>query len=219
MYKISELVGKNMFDVNSAQEFGQISDYIYDKASGAGALTTDTGKYSAKIFSVQDAVSVTDASKLDSGETLVGKVAYDTTGKYLGKILDVEFNATLKPSKLSLIDGTEYGRGKIYAVKDITLIRAKTPARPKTTATTTTATPTKIVEPLRKKTVSARWLQNRKYGDFSFLIGKYTDKTITNFQGEVMVKQGERVTQDILRQAKISGKLIELCLHTKQHNW
>ena len=218
MYKISELVGKNMFDVNSARDFGQISDYVYDKTTGVGIFATDTGTYSAKIFSVQDAVSVIDPTEYEGGETLVGKVAYDTTGKYLGKIYDVEFASTLKPSKISLIDGTEYGRGKIYAVKDIALIRAKTPTQSKKVATTTTTTtqPDKAVkQPSAKKTVSAQWLQNRKYGDFSFLIGKYTDKTITNFQGEIMVKHGERVTQEILRQAKISGKLIELCLHTK----
>ncbi|MCM1289484.1 MAG: hypothetical protein NC132_02385 [Corallococcus sp.] len=53
----------------------------------------------------------------------------------------------------------------------------------------------------------------RKYGDFSFLIGKSVDKTVVNFQGEVMIKQHETITRDVLRQAKISGKLLELYLH------
>lgn len=53
----------------------------------------------------------------------------------------------------------------------------------------------------------------RKYGDFSFLIGKSVDKTVVNFQGEVMIRQHETITRDILRQAKISGKLLELYLH------
>ena len=210
MYKISELVGKTLLDVQTAKDFGQICDFVYDKATGVGALATDTGKYGAeKVFSVKDAVSVVAATKVDGGETLVGKVAYDTTGKYLGKIYNVEFGNTLKPVKITLIDGTEYGRGKIYAVKDVALIRAKTPVSKKRPITAALQQTPKIQK------VSARWLQNRKYGDFSFLIGKVTDKAITNFQGEVMVKQGEKVTQDVLRQAKISGKLIELCLHTK----
>ena len=218
MYKISELVGKNLLDVNSAEDFGQISDYVYDKATGVGAFDTDTGRYGAeKIFSVVDAVSVISATKTDAGEKLVGKVAYDTTGKYLGKIYEVEFGNTLKPTKITLIDGTEYGRGKIYAVKDVALIRAKTPItkKPATPATTATKQGNVTKPKLKQKAVYSRWMQNRKYGDFSFLIGKVTDKTITNFQGEVMVKNGEKVTQDVLRQAKISGKLIELCLHTK----
>ena len=213
MYKISELVGKTLLDVNSAQDFGQIRDFAYDKATGVGALVTDTGKYDAeRVFSVKDAVSVIDAKEIDVGEPLVGKIAYDTTGKYLGKIYEVEFGNTLKPRKITLIDGTELNKGKIYAVKDVALIRAKTPTTRKRNATTTqtgrAALPT-------RRNANARWMQNRKYGDFSFLLGKVTDKNITNFQGEVMVKNGEKVTQDVLRQAKISGKLIELCLHTK----
>ena len=217
MYKISELVGKNLLDVNSAQDCGQVTDYIYDKTAGVGALVTNMGRFGAeRIFSVKDAVSVVGAVACESGETLVGKVAYDTTGKYLGKIYEVEFGNTLKPSKVTLIDGTEYGRGKIYAVKDVALIKAKTPICKKRAATTTTATRDDTVKPTAKKlNAHSRWLQNRKYGDFSFLVGKVTDKNITNFQGEVMVKQGERVTQETLRQAKISGKLIELCLHTR----
>ena len=216
MFKISELVGKNLLDVHSAEDLGQICDYVYDKASGVGAFATDTGRYSAeRVFSVKDAVSVIEPTKLDTGETLVGKVAYDTTGKYLGKIYDVEFGKTLKPSKIALIGGMEYGRGKIYAVKDVALIRTKTPtSKKRPTAAKTTTPRVKPVERVSTVTQSS-WTQNRKYGDFSFLIGKVTDKNITNFQGEVMVKYGERVTHEVLRQAKISGKLIELCLHTK----
>lgn len=213
MYKISELVGKNLLDVNSAQDYGQINDFVYDKLTGTGGIKTDMGKYSARIFSAKDAVSVVDAKQMDGGETLVGKVAYDTTGKYLGKIYDVEFGSTLKPAKITLIDGAEYSRGRIYAVKDVALIRAKTPPRKKRTELSTDAKSATLEQTSPKRGIS--WSQNRKYGDFSFLIGKVTDKNITNFQGEVMVKYGERVTQDVLRQAKISGKLIELCLHTK----
>ena len=55
----------------------------------------------------------------------------------------------------------------------------------------------------------------RRYGDFSFLIGKTADKNITNFYGEVMIRVGDKVTVAILRQAKLAGKLIELCLHSK----
>lgn len=217
MYKISELVGKNLLDVNSAQDFGQIRDFVYDKKTGVGALVTDKGRYSAeRVFSVKDAVSVIAVTEHDGGETLVGKMAYDTTGKYLGKIYEVELGNTLRPMKISLIDGTEYGRGKIYALKDVALIRAKTPTAKKRTSTATpNATQPTTTQTANRQPISARWLQNRKYGDFSFLIGKIADKIITNFQGEVMIKQGEKVTADILRQAKISGKLIELCLHTK----
>ena len=220
MLKISELVDKNLLDVNSARDFGKIVDVSWDKQSGTCAFATVEGVFVAeKVFSVKDAVSVVDAIAADEGERLVDKLAYDTTGKLLGKIVDVEFGNTLKLSKIYLNDDTAYNRGKIYAVKDVMLIRAKTPVRAKKytaklTAAESAATDTDDRTSVKKST-TASWLQNRKYGDFSFLIGKVADKSITNFQGEVMIKYGERVTHDTLRQAKVSGKLIELCLHTK----
>ena len=211
MYKISDLIGKKLLDVNSAQDFGTVTGYVFDKTSGVGALVTDTDTVNAeKIFSVVDAVSMVNATKFSDGETYLDKLAYDTTGKYLGEICDVAFSSALKLQTITLDDGEQYGRGKIYAAKDVVLIRAKTPV-----TKGKSAKPKRVVAPPPKLTSHKNWQQNRKYGDFSFLIGKVTDKTITNFQNEVMIKQGERVNQDTLRQAKISGKLIELCLHAK----
>ena len=215
MYKISEIVGKKLIDVNTARDLGIISGIAWSKQAGNCAIITDEGRFSAaKIFSVKDAVSVLEIQPAEDYEELaIGKPAYDTTGKYLGTLKEIEFGNTLKICYAHLDDGTAFSRGKLYALKDVMLIRARTPtaklAAKRKTGEEQTATAS------GKKYTTARWLQNRRYGDFSFLIGKTVDKTITNFQGELMIKQGERVTNTILRQAKVSGKLIELCLHTK----
>lgn len=214
MYKITELVGKKLIDVNTARDHGAIVGIAWSKQAGNCALITDEGAWTAtRIFSVKDAVSVVDPEPAEGYEELsVGKVAYDTTGKYLGTLGEIEFGNTLKIGYAHLDDGTTFSRGKLYALKDVMLIRARTP-QPRPTAKKKPAGVQSAAS--GKKYVTARWLQNRRYGDFSFLIGKTVDKTITNFQGELMIKQGERVTNTILRQAKVSGKLIELCLHTK----
>ncbi|MCH5151891.1 MAG: hypothetical protein J1F65_04460 [Clostridiales bacterium] len=222
MYKISEIIGIKLIDTDTLQELGSITDIIWDKPSGKCALVTDSGAFTAdKIVSTDgDTMNVIAATATELGETIVNKVVYENTGKFLGRASDVEFGNTLKLFKIYLEDETEYRRSKIAAVKDALIIRVPAPPRPKKPKTVEQADTTTVREQTDvivnvKQATSARWRQNRKYGDFSFLIGKVTDKTITNFQGEVMVKLGERVTPDILRQAKISGKLIELCLHTK----
>lgn len=222
MYKISEIVGIKLCDATASQELGAISNIIWNKQTGKCALVTDNGAFTAdKILSNDgDVLNVVAATKTEVGETLVDKVVYETTGKLLGKVTDAEFGNTLKLVNIYLEDETCYRRGKISAVKDVVLIRVPGPPRPKKpkkeqTENTTANEQSETAAPVTIQTTNARWRQNRKYGDFSFLIGKVTDKTITNFQGEVMVKMGEHVTHDILRQAKISGKLIELCLHTK----
>ena len=220
MYKITELTGKKLIDVNTARDLGAISGIAFSKEKGICAIVTDEGRWTAeKIFSVKDAVSVVDPTLAESHVELeLGKTAYDTTGKYLGSLSEIEFGNTLKISYAHLDDGTIVSRGKLYAVGDVLLIRARTPATKLAANKVVKAQDeqTEQAEPTKsKKFTTAHWLQNRRYGDFSFLIGKTVDKNITNFQGELMIKQGGKVSKTILRQAKVSGKLIELCLHTK----
>ena len=217
MYKITELAGKKLIDVNTARDLGAITGIAYSRERGSCAVITENGSYgTTKIFSVKDAVSVVEPTLAQSHVELeLGKIAYDTTGKYLGKLKEVEFGNTLKISCLHLDDGTVASRGKLYAVGDVLLIRARTPAS-KPTAVKKSKSQDELGKTAKnKKLTTAHWLQNRRYGDFSFLIGKTVDKNITNFQGELMIKQGGKVSKTILKQAKVSGKLIELCLHTK----
>ena len=221
MFNINELVGKRLTDVKKNSDLGEIVDISWDKPSGRCVIETDEGAYTCeKVIRANDTVNVDASESAKKGEKLIDKLVYDTTGKLLGKVVNAEFGKTLKLAKIHLEDGSTYTKGKVYAVKDVLLIRVplpgkvkKSPPKVSKVAVATLATPDNQTSV--KKSVGARWQQNRKYGDFSFLIGKVADKNITNFQGEVMIKNGERVTHDILRQAKISGKLIELCLHTK----
>lgn len=211
MYKVTDMLGKKLIDIDTARDLGQIAGVAWNKARGCAIVTTDGQYLAEKIFSVKDAVSVVQPLEANECQPLeLGKIAYDTTGKHLGSLKEIEISSTLKLACAHLDDQTTVSRGKIYAVGDVLLIRAKTPTSKKT-AKRSKANGASVT----KGKIAARWLQNRRYGDFSFLIGKTVDKTITNFQGELMIKQGQKVTNTILRQAKVSGKLIELCLHTK----
>ena len=213
MYKISALMHKNLLNADTATDLDKIADLCWDKQSGKCAIVTVNGVYGADKMFVGDSVRVVGAVTTDETERPIGKLAYDTTGKLLGKVVDVEFGNTLKLAKVYLNDGTTHTRGKICAVSDIALIRANNAVKTKKAVDNTATAKTQRDVAFVKKPICK--LPLRRYGDFSFLIGKVTDKNITNFQGEVMIRQGERVTNNILRQAKVSGKLIELCLHTK----
>ena len=208
MHKITELADKKLIDVDTARDLGHIKGVAWSKAEGNCAIVTDEGNFKAEsIFAVKDAASVIKAEQaIGYTDLCIGKTAYDTTGKYLGKLAEVELGNTLKIGAIRLDDGSVFSRGKLYALGDVLLIRARTP--------TNSVAKSKTKRKANRVAV-APWRQNRRYGDFNFLIGKTVDKTITNFQGELMIKQGERVTGTILHQAKLSGKLIELCLHTK----
>ena len=103
MYKLSELVGIRLIDTNN-EDLGEIKDVIWDKPSGKCAFVTDDGAYTADKIVGTDGTTmdVVAATKTDVGETLVDKVAYENTGKYLGKVADVELGNTMKLFKVYL---------------------------------------------------------------------------------------------------------------------
>ena len=211
MYKVTDMLGKKLIDLDTARDLGNILGVSWNKLGGCAVLT-EQGSFCVEKILVKDAVSALLPTQVEGYAQLsTEKAAYDTSGKYLGKLADVEIGNTCKIAKIHLDDGSVFSRGRLYAVGDVLLIRTRTPVKAANKPKNSQKTPTNG----GKKLTTAQWLQNRRYGDFSFLIGKTVDKTITNFQGELMIKQGERVTNTILRQAKVSGKLIELCLHAK----
>lgn len=157
-------------------------------------------------------------------DVLLNKTAYDVLGKRLGVVVDAILTRTMNISKIILDDGQQLAKKQISAIGDVILIKVPKPqnARPKKKVEQknehmnipTNAQP-KQTEAVSVSVKPDAPQKRRRYGDFSFVLGKTADKNITNFYGEVMIRSGETVTREVLRQAKISGKLIELCLHAK----
>lgn len=164
---------------------------------------------------------------------IVDKQVYNTNGEEVGKVATVQQNRKGKIISLTLNDGKYYLRGNVYAIGDVVIVKVERPKK------VTKPRPNGVVDVPRhtvalesNNPISAQFKKNesvakcvthsklpyrptRKCGNFSFLIGKTVDKNIVNFQGETMLRKNEIITSEILRQAKISGKLIELCLHAK----
>lgn len=140
---------------------------------------------------------------------------FDTNGKRLGRLENVFFakNGTLRSL---VVNGISFPKGKIACVGDVVLLKEKSPYKTmRRKAPAATVTPPQISSANTTAATTERNGIRRRYGDFSFLVGRRVDKTIVNFQGEVMIKTAEIVTAEILRQAKISGKLIEIYLHAE----
>lgn len=174
------------------------------------------------------------------GEIYVGQRVYNLNGKYLGEVENAELTPKLVLKKIWTKD-TEFLRGQIFSVGDVVVIKAKTykalfrqhhaktlnatrkkasapPKNRQAITQNTIASPNPAVPQLRPATTEQ--IQHtgqipKRYGNFNFLLGKVVDKNIVNFQGEIMIKKAEKVTREVLRQAKISGKLIELYLHVE----
>ncbi|MCM1195123.1 MAG: hypothetical protein NC099_01960 [Corallococcus sp.] len=223
MLYLKNLLNKSVVDATSCKELGSLAAVTLDKQSGKCLLVTEIDCIDGEIISVKnDKIEVARAESKTS-DTIIktGLCVYDTTGKSIGTVTDVAFGKKLKFGRLITENGEEYTRSKIYAVKDVVLTRVPAKKRSasakKETTADTAKKPSSDASQNTNNTVvlNAPYPKKRKYGDFSFLIGKYVDKNIINFYGETMLKAGDRITADKLKQAKRSGKLIELCLHAK----
>ena len=183
-------VGQQILD-QCGHIIGEVADVELNSKLIVRQLLSDGGRYfkRGEIVAVGDAVIV----KSKSAKQLV----LDEMRK------EMVLNKLQSPSKQRVTTEKEVPHTatppKTETVQVATQPKAETAAAKPATVTATTTSHT----------------IRRKYGDFNFLIGKSVDKTITNFQGEVMIKQHETINAEVLRQAKISGKLLELYLHIK----
>lgn len=218
MTTLKQLLNCALYDENQ-KKLGQITDVMFDKSVGKCLLVTDDGIYYADKLKCNDkGIVASNIQPTDNAyPSLLNKTVYDLFGVKLGVIADAIIGKKTNVIKLILDNGIPYTRGRIAAINDIMLIKRQKSAQKKEKRKREQAQICASEQPKVKTadiTANNRSVR-RRYGDFSFLLGKTADKNITNFFGEVMIRRGEIVTQEVLRQAKISGKLIELCLHVK----
>lgn len=234
MLSLIKLRETNVYD-DKGGLLGALKDVAFEIATGKCLLMTDGNVYLADGVTKTVEGLVASNPQFAEGKfaPLTGKCVYDVTGKCLGTIRNVTFNKTLTLCKCTCDTGEELTRRRLQAVGDVVIARVfksktdktalqtvtkKAGVKKETDKTTVERQPTpqqKIVEIPQRTQMGAAYPVKRRYGDFSFLLGKVADKNITNFFNEVMIRRGDVVTKDVLRQAKISGKLIELCLHVK----
>lgn len=214
---LKQLLNLNVYD-EKGTNLGQIRDVTFDKATGKCLLITNDAAYAANKLLKKGANGAIGSFQKNENvyPTIAGKKAYDTLGRLLGTVVNATIGKSMILGKLYLDNGDMYNRGQIAALNDVFLIKiVKRRAQKKEKREPEHMPIRASKQPSAKpaNTASNSGSLRRRYGDFSFLLGKTADKNITNFFGEVMIRAGETVTVDILRQAKISGKLIELCLH------
>lgn len=219
MIKLSQLLEKQLIDKKDNRALGAVTGVSIDPKTGKCFAVNDHSCFDIEKLTVSDNILIAENPQETHvcGLLNLEKKLYDVNGKFLGNINEVEMRNNLKFLRIESDRGEYYTKGRIKAVGDIVLVNLpKKVIRKKVTSNDNSLQETSCQE---KNSQSIKFPNEykikRRYGDFSFLIGKTVDKNITNFYGETMLKNGERITADSLRQAKLSGKLIELCLHAK----
>lgn len=243
MLYLSQILQKETIDAETAEKIGEASALVWDNVTKNCLLQTENRlfadvKCNGKAVKVANAVVFLDNADDENSRVqrfyrlFIGQRVFDTNGKFVGEVTDVSLTQNLRLLTLRAGENT-FKRAAISVVGDVVLVKEKsarqievekakrnlqneslqkTTGQNETTAPEKGASKTPPAQKGKPATYGIRRIR-KHYGDFNFLIGKTVDKNIVNFQGELMLKKGETITKDILRQAKISGKLIELYLH------
>ena len=205
------MISLSLYERQGAKLEGErVTSLLFDNVSGALLFETQKGRFAAcclktgkegaegKIRALtgrRKAAADFSAANGMAKKLCLGMPVWSTAGCFCGTLTDAEITAK---GKIRCVV-TEKGRFcHVTAVGDGVLIRGVNAAR----AFAKTL-------PKRQKPRA----EKRRYGNFNFLVGQRVDKTICNFQGEVMIKRDAYITAETLRQAKLWGKLTELCLH------
>ena len=227
--QLSLILGKNL--VGDDVDIGKIDVIAWQKGQRC-LLVVGEEFLSADRVKIKENVVGTNLHQVQSLPLLcLGKSVYDTDGKLLGTIADVQLTSTLRLQSLVLENGMVVKSGKIVGNNDIVTVRTNKPKKVQATLLQENHTASKMERSsgqklqhleggnLTPQVATAEQSQTiaprRKSGDFSFLVGKVVDKNIFNFLGELMIKEGEIVTRAVYLRARYFGKLTELCLHTK----
>ena len=122
---------------------------------------------------------------------------YDTRGKHLGLVYETEFDKNYKVKRIMCRGGNITPKRITAISKDTILVKPM----PNIQKSGENAEP----PPDRQRVTSIR--------TGVFLIGRKCDKTVLDKNNEVIVRKDTAITAEVLKKARINGKLLELSLH------
>lgn len=189
MLYVNQMRGKSLVDINSGNRYGHIVNVLFDNClTHFTAIETTSGCFTVdKLHSCNNVVTASGCKETSNkGITAVGKEILTQSGKRIAVVTDVAIDGDVKKI---VTNNKSISPSKVLVAGDVILL--KRPSKP-------------TAVPLKNSTKCS--------GNFNFLVGRRTDKTILN-NNEVIVKQHATITAEVVKRATQYGKLIELSLH------
>lgn len=208
----NDFLSKPLVALKQGKNCGIITNVMFDdklqKATGLLLFDRLDGSYHCvameKAQKTQgDAVMIDDADDVApfDGEVVnpVNFDVFDANGAHLGVISEVVFSKDLQVRYLLCRD-RKITPDKVLARSNGTMvIKAAPKLRPR---------PKMQPQPTPQKPPA-----RPNIGAGSFMLGRRCDKTLLNRFNEVIIRQNGVITADVIRQAKLNGKLLELSMH------
>ncbi len=160
----------------------------------------------------------------------LGLEVYTVTGKKCGEITNLNFDDKFNLINFETCDNT-FDKARIFNIsKDICLVndeslnikisncRPRSVPKPKArleNITVKVASPTTSLDKEESKIKANPFLTKPQLSDTSILIDRICTKAITSNNGEVICRANSRISYDIVKKARLFGKLYELIKYSK----
>ncbi len=242
MKRIRDIVGLSLICVKEGLEYGRIKDVLFDPANGkVKYLIIDNGQWYLgakllpfdKVVGIGSDVVTTESQKnvipfaqakdgldlIKREVTVTGSKVYSQKGEYIGEvkeyfisetdgsILECEIIGNKKLNSLPASAIVTFGKGVIIASQDFVNQNeseddnADELDSDDSTDVQDKESPSELFEMKQRR----------------FLLGKRVTKRVLCESGQMLVDEGEIITDEILDRAKAEGKLVELTMNIESN--
>ena len=221
---LTEIIGKQVFDIYSANFLGTVHDANFDKnftkVVGLYFFDQEENEYYIKaqnIYAVFDFVTIKNLSKISHAYTPqnsllpLGKKIVDITGKDLGNVCDLELDANFQIVSF-VSDKQKIEPAKIMQIGTFVVVGDKKIWQfcPKNKKILPELASIKVSVMKMESQTTPKLMPNKVTISSDILLGKKLSKDIIGKNNELILKQNQIISQKHILLAKQHDKLNEL---------
>ena len=232
MKKITEILSKEVVSAAEGEIVGIVTNAYVDRRLNRvrGYKVSSEDRDAGRLLPLLKPVGEGDAMIIRASAALsdtaladcpIGVKVYDTEGACRGVLRDLTFDERTGKTLSVVVDDGEIDPDRVVCFgKNAVILRAprhdgvlfRKQAKRRTAHREKTATPTApqtvTVAPAPAKTETLP-------GEYAFLLDRTVLKTIVG-EGDVVAKEGDRVTEMLIAKARENGKLVELTVNSRK---
>ena len=153
--------------------------------------------------------------------SIINLNTYNLDGEFLGKTIDATINSKYHIDTIQLSSNNSIKNKEIFTISQNTLLINNQNISRKKFKPQNNICPQKtpiinkvnILDTSKKSTT-----ENLKLiTDYRFLLGRTITKNITSNNGEIIIKNGLVITQEVIKKATLYGRLIEIARYSEKH--
>ncbi|MBR2467774.1 MAG: hypothetical protein IKB42_01880 [Clostridia bacterium] len=232
MPKVSNIISSYVVSIYNGQIEGIVLNILFDKKKKARYLIISQNDEQFLILNTNDIYKLGDGAVLIKNDTVltlmetqelaikncfspINSIIVDIDGNMLGNVADIELDNRYNIVEFITTKNETINLKNVLNISDTVIIHNNTQKKHKLSHfrhMDKIKIPTKNIDKNTVKIMDKNEtiLPNRTVINYNFLIQRKVTKNITNFNGEIIIKENQIINSKILDIARINGKIREL---------